>query len=342
MLRFFIGTIVLFLMGCSPEVEVYAPDRDTHIVWCVLDAQKDSQYVKITRAYQSDGDALAYADEEDFSLTDLQVTLEGNGQTIEGELEDVQREPGIFQQTHTLYRFDTDGANRIVGGQRYFLRIRKPDDPTFLITSWTDVPSQPKMMQPAEPVYNSDLNFYTLPLIDFEDDYPTVSKDNTGEGFEARVYVDYLQNGEMKTIQWGPLPVAREPKGCEANIDRGVMCIRIPGLVVGNTLARDIDLDLGPVEHYDTARTATTLAELSKLARVEFTAVDCFLTRYLFVNNSFGFGLNLLIDKPELNNVTGADAGVFGSINKASRYIILDECTKYKAGFVPMKPSFCD
>lgn len=341
MIRFLTGFSLLFLLACSPEVEVYAPDRETHIVWGVLDAQSDSQYVKITRAYQSEGDALAYADEEDFSLADLQVSMEGNGITYQAELEEVQRQEGLFQQTHNVYRFDTQGANRILGGRRYTLNIKRPDDPTFLITAWTDVPSMPVLQQPSAPVYNSDLGFYTLPKIDFEDEYVTVAKNNSGEGFEARVYVDYQQGGERKRVQWGPLPVALEPKGCEANLDRGIMCIRIPGGVVGNVLKRDIDLDLGAVTHYDSSRTAPTIAELSDWARVEFTAVDSFLTRYLFVNNPFGFGVNLLMDKPELSNVEGADAGIFGSINHASRFVILDVCTKAKAGFVTA-PSFCE
>ncbi len=342
MLRYLIGAILLFLIGCTPEVEVYAPDRETHIVWCILDAQKDSQYVKITRAFQSDGDGLAYADEEDFSLADLQVTLDGNGQTYEAELEVIQREPGLFQQTHTLYRFNTAGANRLEGGRRYFLSIRKPDNPDFLLTSWTDIPTQPQMIQPSQPVYNMDQGTYQLPLLDFEDEYVMFSKDNTGEGFEARVYVDYLQNGELKTVQWGPLPISTEPRGCEANLDRGLMCLKIPGGAIGNTLIRDIDPSLGPVFHYDTSRVATSIDALSDLARVEFTAVDCFLTRYLFVNNSFGFGLNLLLDKPELNNIVGADAGVFGSINRSTRFIVLDQCTKFRVGFTASAPSYCD
>ena len=329
-------------MGCKPEVEVYAPERDTHIVWGVLDAQKDSQYVKITRTYQSETDPLANADTEDYSLANLNVVLEGNNKTYIAEMEEIQRDSGLFVQNHTLYRFDTQGADRLQGGKRYSLRITKPDDPDLLITAWTDIPTTPELIQPAEPQYSPDRDSYTLPMIDLDDDFAVRARNNSGEGYEARIYADYEQNGETKTVRWGPLPIAREPRGCEANVDRGYMCINIPGQAVGNTFYRDIDYGLGPIAHYDSMRSAHTLHELSDVARVEFTAVDYHLTRFMYANNSFGYGLNLLMDKRELSNVEGADAGIFGSINHTTRKVILDGCTKFKAGFIPVSPSNCE
>lgn len=340
--RTFILLFMISLFGCEPEVEVYAPERPTFIVYGVLDVQADAQFIKLTQTFQSEGDALAYAADADLSLTDLKVTLEGNGTVYEGELAEIQRESGVFPSTHTLYKFNTSGANRIEGEKPYTLTIRDPDDTDFLISATTLVPGDVNLVQPAAPRFNPSLGVYFLPILDLKDDFTTLARSTLGYGFEVRVYIEYEQGGEVKALQYGPLPIQNEPKGCLAAVGRGEMCIKIPGESVGNFLNTSVDHSQGPIFHYDTVREAGNLSELSRLARMEVTAVDSFLTRYLQANNPFGFGLNLLIDKPELSNVTGADAGLFGSINYASHYFMLDECTKYVAGFIPAPPTFCN
>ena len=79
----------------------------------------------------------------------------------------------------------------------------------------------------------------------------------------------------------------------------------------------------------DQPRIAGAVADLPHSASIEVTAVDSFLTEFLFSNNPFGYGLNLLMDKPELTNISGEHIGVFGSINHSEQFVWLNSCTKY-------------
>jgi len=342
MKRVLLPLFALMMFGCNPEFEVYAPERPTFIVYGVLDATKDVQFVKLTETFQSQGDALAYAETADLALKDMQVTIKGNGKLYEGELEEIQREEGLFPAVHTVYKFNTSGADKIVGEETYTLTIKDLEDSNLLITANTVVPGDVNMVEPAAPRYNSSLGVYFLPIIDLHDDYFARARSQKAYGFEVRFYVEVEQEGSKRTIQYGPLPIQNEPRGCSATVGRGEMCLKVPGGSVGNYLLGDISKIEGQAFHYDSVRTAMSLAELSKTTWVEITAVDSFLTRYLQVNNPFGFGLNLLIDKPELSNVFGADAGLFGSINHSFEYVKLDDCTKYKAGFLTTQPSHCE
>ncbi|MCB0793869.1 MAG: DUF4249 family protein, partial [Flavobacteriales bacterium] len=52
---------VLFLAGCSTDLEVNAPYKNITVVYGLLDKDKTRQYIKINKAFLGDGDALVYA-----------------------------------------------------------------------------------------------------------------------------------------------------------------------------------------------------------------------------------------------------------------------------------------
>ena len=54
-----------FLWSCETEFEVNAPTKDVTIVYGLLEANKDTQYVKVYRAFLGEEDALIMASDPD-------------------------------------------------------------------------------------------------------------------------------------------------------------------------------------------------------------------------------------------------------------------------------------
>ena len=72
----FITTI--FLWSCETEFEVNAPWKDVSIVYGLLEANKDTQYIKVYRAFLGEEDALSMASHQDsiyYKSEDVEVLL---------------------------------------------------------------------------------------------------------------------------------------------------------------------------------------------------------------------------------------------------------------------------
>ena len=72
----FISTI--FLWSCETEFEVNAPWKDVSIIYGLLEANKDTQYVKIYRGFLGEQDALIMASNPDsiyYNSEDVEVLI---------------------------------------------------------------------------------------------------------------------------------------------------------------------------------------------------------------------------------------------------------------------------
>lgn len=332
------------LGGCNPEVEVYAPERELYAVYGVLNPRAESQYIRISKVFQTEGDAYVYAGANDLSAKGMHVTMKGDGKAWTASLvENVPKDDeGVFHPSHCIYRFDTKDADSLRGGYLYELEIRKPDEPDFLMRAWTLIPGVPDLTSPGGVIYSPLQEIYSYPTWDFDDESIIRFTHQGGKGFELRLHLDYFDGNEQKTARWGPTRIFLESKGCRANEERNEMCYEIKEGVVGLGLRTQLEQAQGPVGFYDTLRVSKSQDSLSQVVRFEVTAVDTFLTAMLHSNTSFGFGLNLLLDKPEITNISGGNVGIFGSINTTFRYINLGGCTKYSAGLSNYLPSNCN
>jgi hypothetical protein len=339
---FHILLFLLLLASCSPDVEVYAPERELYIVYGILNPQAQVQYVTVTKVFQFHGDAYAYAAQTDLTARGLEVTLNADTLVWTSRLvEIIDSVPGLFAATTGAYRFETAGTQALHAGKRYDLRITKPGDPNFLITSYTEIPTQPVLTEPGEPIFSVQQGTYTFPTVDFSLDQSVYFDRGTGKGFELRIYVTYKDAGTIHTARWGPTSIFKTPVRCHANVGAGESCYQIPGGNVPNVWHSILSNYPDTVDFIDTLRVARSLDSLDKTAWMEITAVDSFLTSYLVANNPFGFGLNLLMDKQEFTNISGDNAGVFGSINTASNYIFLGSCTRWLMGLRGRRPPGC-
>ena len=330
----FVIPILLLLAGCKPEFEVFAPEKDLYAVYGVLHPDKDYQYVKISRVYQFEGDAYLYASQNDLTVKGLNMTLSGNGDIIEAvQLDSVPRDPGDFVSSQTIYRFDTRGATRLVPGQRYNLRITRPDNPDWLITSTTVIPEKPIMQSPGEPLILPGPE-YTLPSMDFSEDTEIQFFAGNAMGFEVRVIINYRDGGEEKQMRWGPTPVFTEDVRCPGSKFKNERCYEIPEMSVVRLIISAKERSQGSFGIEEEPRIAGRIADLPTSCYVEATAIDSGLTTFLAAENPFGFGLNLLMDRPNTSNISGDNTGIFGSINTDRNYFVLGTCTKYLSGMI--------
>lgn len=335
--------LLLFMQACNPEVDVYEIQKELYVVYAVLNPDLDEQYVRITKLYQTGSDAIVYAAENDLTARGLNVVIQSDTMIWEAQLvEGPQANNPLFPKTTGVYRISTTGSKVMADGRNYELRITKPDDDAFLITSRANIPERPHFIVPSGPIYNFQTGRYTLPTIDFEKDQVFVLEMGGGYGFELRLMARYLDGNEEKIGQWGPTNVFSEPVNCVANMNQRKMCYRVTKRSFPTTLRKIFSTAQGAVVLDDSIKFATSVSALSQNVWVEVTAIDSFLSDYLNVNNPFGYGLDLLLDRKEITNISGGNLGVFGGISTFNRYFFLGDCTLYLVGLRPTQPLDCE
>lgn len=337
-----IPMVLILISGCRPEIEVLAPEKELYVVWGILNPTQDVQYIKIGKVFQTEQDAYVYATENDLSAEGFEVEIHGAGKTHPATLEALTRDPGsIFGAAHQLYRIETPPDEPLIAGEQYELRVRKAGEDEIFLSATTIIPGTPTVTNPSLPVYFPNFDLYQLPTVYLENDYTVFFRDGNAAGFELRILVDYFVDGEPRTVRYGPTRIFREPVRCQANIARGGMCYQIPEKSVSRTLASTFNEIQGDIFLNDTIDVAPNPNLLSKSVAIEVTAIDSALATYMIVNQPFGFGLNLLIDKPVVSNISGENIGIFGSINTDRNYVVFHDCTKYNAGIIDELPGSC-
>ena len=83
---FILLSIFVFLfISCETDFDVNAEWKETTVVYGLLDASADTQYIKINKAYLGEGDAMMmaqYSDSINFNPNDLEVKLHKLGDTL--------------------------------------------------------------------------------------------------------------------------------------------------------------------------------------------------------------------------------------------------------------------
>lgn len=335
--------LLALLAACHPQVDVFAPEKEIYAIYGVLDPSLDSNYVRIGRAFQVEGDAYDYALGQDLQASDLAVTLEGGGKIYLGQLDTHQpKDSGLFHPGLSLYRFDTPPGERLVPGTVYTLHVRHPDDDLLHITAETRIPYNPRLISPGPFIYNAASGQYTLNTVEFNDDVSVSFEKGEEEGYEFRVWVKYWDGEKMAEFRWGPSRIAFASEGCVGSVLFNRSCFKLPGRSLPISFAAAVSRSPGIPYMVDTVRLARSLDGLSKDTRLELTVVDKHLANYLNGATPFGYGLNLLMDKDDYTNISGGHPGIFGAVQRRHHYIFLGACTLYHAG-LQLSPSFnCD
>lgn len=113
---FVMGTAATMLAGCSTDLEINAPYKETTVIYALFNQREDTHFVKINKAFLGEGDALAFAqvrDSSEYKAEDIEyakVVQIYNGNEINTfDLQPITvngREPGTFYgPSQTLYFF---------------------------------------------------------------------------------------------------------------------------------------------------------------------------------------------------------------------------------------------
>ncbi|MDG2208769.1 MAG: hypothetical protein P8K81_02145, partial [Flavobacteriales bacterium] len=116
-----LAVMVVGGVGCSTDIDLTAPYQRTPVVFSLLDAAQDTQWVRINRTWLGDGnqfDAAMVADSSEYPAADLQaqVTERMNGMSIRNwPLQDTviqnKTENGIFYAPeHQMWYFVPEGG----------------------------------------------------------------------------------------------------------------------------------------------------------------------------------------------------------------------------------------
>ena len=342
---FFILLLAAALLpSCKTDFEVYAPEKEIRVVYCILNPADTVQYVRIAKAFQFKGDAIAFAGANDLSVKNLDVKLIGNGVTYHAiEMNDIPKDSGMFYPVHTLYKFVTDssgpGKQKLAKGETYRLEIGTSDAGDY-ITGETSIPTSPKIKGSLSLQAGAG-NTKCVPRLALDDAFILTFDQGTGKAFEVRVYFDYFENGQPRQSMWGPSFPFRESRGCISGA--GQLCYSFSQGELVSFFKQY--MPSGPVYSYDRSDSCVTvgvvsLDSLAKPIRFEVTAMDEYLGNYIEVNNPAFEDLSGT--KPEYTNLTGniEVIGIFGSISKDWKGAILQPCPEWQLGlnFTPKPP----
>jgi hypothetical protein len=115
-LVFTISIISLFLGSCSNDLDINAPWKDVTVVFGLLNKNETTHYIRISKAFLGEGDAIQFASQfdslyYDTTLLSVNVYQVFNGNVVVSfpcrVVTNIQKDPGIFAApSQILYAFD--------------------------------------------------------------------------------------------------------------------------------------------------------------------------------------------------------------------------------------------
>ncbi len=344
--------------GCSTSLDINATEKPILVVYGVLNPKQPIQYIRVSKGFLVDGDAVKYASETDLSASNAKVTLTeyliinnrvSNTPSKIYELvpeTSIPKEDGFFNKNQILYK--TQPSDTIRAGRYYELEVKLLGNETLSTKAHTIIPSEPFITAPTDKIQVGQGNvLFNYPEIEFYNSYEVkfFSRKNTndpnefltiGRGYELRIYFKYgIENSPGDTV-WQPIlrfgPTQPFDKSsCTAT--SGQMCYRIGAQSFTDFLRSRLTDNTVKYVYNDTP--------LNESTRLEITSIDTALFNYLQVNSPVYSDFNVV--KPEYTNLSNGALGILGSINTFSRFVNIGNCTKHlvKLNNTPKPGEFC-
>lgn len=176
-----LAVMVVGGVGCSTDIDLTAPYQRTPVVFSLLDAAQDTQWVRINRTWLGDGnqfDAAMVADSSEYPAADLQVqvTERMNGMSLRNwPLQDTiiqnKTENGIFYAPeHQMWYFVPEGGLNTDAEYDFDLEI--VGDSSAEATTNMIANQIGNITQPPPGVPNFKLGFVSL---GFQTTYPDIT-----------------------------------------------------------------------------------------------------------------------------------------------------------------------
>jgi hypothetical protein len=123
LLVFITGLVTLFTSSCSNDLDINAPWKDITVVFGLLNKDQTTHYIRVSKAFLGEGDALEFASQFDslyYNPNLLEVKVEEilNGNVTRTFIcvpdSSIAKEPGIFSApSQILYKFETSASQKI-------------------------------------------------------------------------------------------------------------------------------------------------------------------------------------------------------------------------------------
>ncbi len=339
---FFLLATSFFLKSCSNELEILAPYKSYITVFSVLNPQDSVHYIRIAKVFQTKDNALEYASKNDLSVKNANVYLSDGQNKIVFLPDTIDKQDGDFYSRYVVYK----STAVLEAGKTYHLFVGTRDEKngdSLVVTGKTTIPSAPYITNP-DSIEAGAGNTQAYPTLAFEKNiniefYPYDSREVRkvpASAYELRIYFDYgiLNPADssiipQKTLRFGPtaLFTGKETR-CNAPL-----CYRLQEKTFVQYLKSQLNAP-GKVYVYDDSQKSRDL-------KVELTAIDEFLYKYLIVSDpAFNDFLEV---RPKYTNLTlkrysgegneeEEGIGIFGSINTAYRYVRMSVCSQYLVG----------
>lgn len=138
--------LAVLFFACSTDIDLYADYKETPIIYALLDATADTNYVKITRVFSVEGDAYQTAINPDSSnypgKLDVRIIEYCNGDSLREIILDTitihNKEQGLFYAPDQKLYYTTEPLNLNSNSEHYSYRL-KVVLPDRTLTTKTDI-----------------------------------------------------------------------------------------------------------------------------------------------------------------------------------------------------------
>ena len=249
-----LSAFAVLFTACETDFDVNAKWQETTVVYGLLDASTDTQYVRINKAFLGEMDALQmaqYADSINFNPNDLEVKLHKLGSfndtlssiTLDTTL--IDKENGLFATDNNIIYRAVTPTGFLTNNNRYTITIKNLNSGNK-VSANTEVISDFSFKN-----FNSayKFGFYNPNLADsskFLSKTIEWDKSENGAIYQLDIKFNYLENGVTKTLVWSQPLATFTGSSMEAKIE-GVKFFNFlsQNLTNDNTVVRQfLDLDL--------------------------------------------------------------------------------------------------
>lgn len=194
--------LLLTCAACKEKWDVNAPPKEVWVVYGMLRSYDSIHYVRISKAFLSEKDAILTAKEADYSVKGLQVVLsDGQNQYIAKELNDVPKFPqnGDFYPFITVYQFITPP---LATQKTYHLTITSPNDPNFYLKAHTTIPPRPIVYYPRL-IYDTQNDLVCPQEFSLADSSIISFNAYPRHYYNIHFYLNYTENDTLKETRVG-------------------------------------------------------------------------------------------------------------------------------------------
>lgn len=212
------SALAVLFTACETDFNVNAAWEETIVVYGLLDASTDTQYIRINKAYLGEEDAIRmaqYPDSINFNPSSLDVIiykLESNDTTDIVQLDtmliikdslDVNGNPGLFSIENNIIYSAVFPSAFFTSGNNYAISIRNLDSGNK-VWATTEVISDFSFVN-TNLLINYPFGFYNPNLPDTSRVLSKTiewNKSVNGTIYQLDLIFNYLENGILKSLVW--------------------------------------------------------------------------------------------------------------------------------------------